>query len=333
MHVDSVATNAARQVIQPLDDVATALKLDRGGLRTRAVEGGHLQRPALLHPARRAPARLLLQQVRHGEGRPRPREAADERRRVRRRARRAEGQGHPGPLGEPLPVHRRTHRPGAHLPVRRHPLQRGRHAGALGRGARRQGADLVRRTWSRTATRPAKIAQDADIIALQNGKTAFNWNGIWTDQHAQGEEGPRVGRRAAAQHRRHQGGVGWLPPVRACRRMRTPDENKPDAARVFLNWISTEEPRVGQGRSGAGAQQRAGVRRVQGADRTSRPWPTRSTTCTSCPRSRASATPCRSSTRRSTLAVIGGQDPATVLSDAAGRATKILEANKKKYGG
>ncbi len=32
-------------------------------------------------------------------------------------------------------------------------------------------------------------------------------------------------------------------------------------------------------------------------------------------------------------AVLGGQDPKTVLSDAAGRATKILEANAKKYGG
>jgi multiple sugar transport system substrate-binding protein len=32
-------------------------------------------------------------------------------------------------------------------------------------------------------------------------------------------------------------------------------------------------------------------------------------------------------------AILGGQDPKTVLSDAAGRATKILEANAKKYGG
>ena len=35
MHVDSVATNAARRVIQPLDDVATALKLTRGRVRAR----------------------------------------------------------------------------------------------------------------------------------------------------------------------------------------------------------------------------------------------------------------------------------------------------------
>jgi multiple sugar transport system substrate-binding protein len=33
------------------------------------------------------------------------------------------------------------------------------------------------------------------------------------------------------------------------------------------------------------------------------------------------------------LAINGGQDPAKVLADAAARATKILEANKKKYGG
>ena len=38
MHVDSVATNAARRVIQPLDDVATALEPERGRLRPGALE-------------------------------------------------------------------------------------------------------------------------------------------------------------------------------------------------------------------------------------------------------------------------------------------------------
>ena len=35
--------------------------------------------------------------------------------------------------------------------------------------------DLVKKGYS-----PKNVAQDADVIALQNGKTAFNWNGIWT---------------------------------------------------------------------------------------------------------------------------------------------------------
>ena len=35
-------------------------------------------------------------------------------------------------------------------------------------------ADLVKNGTARRTS-----AQDADAIALQNGKTAFNWNGIW----------------------------------------------------------------------------------------------------------------------------------------------------------
>jgi multiple sugar transport system substrate-binding protein len=34
--------------------------------------------------------------------------------------------------------------------------------------------DLIKNGYS-----PANVGQDADITALQNGKTAFNWNGVW----------------------------------------------------------------------------------------------------------------------------------------------------------
>ena len=70
MHVDSVATNAARRVIQPLDDVAAALKLTESDFAPVPWKAGHLQRSAVRHSARRASARVLLQQDRDGEGRP-----------------------------------------------------------------------------------------------------------------------------------------------------------------------------------------------------------------------------------------------------------------------
>ncbi|MBA3528778.1 MAG: extracellular solute-binding protein, partial [Propionibacteriaceae bacterium] len=40
MHADTLATNAARQVVQPLDDVATALKLSEADFASIAWKGG-----------------------------------------------------------------------------------------------------------------------------------------------------------------------------------------------------------------------------------------------------------------------------------------------------
>ena len=95
-------------------------------------------------------------------------------------------------------------------------------------------ADLVKNGHS-----PGKIAQDADFVALQNGKTAFNWNGIWTINTLTEEKGlewgvaalPNIGGKPAAWAGSHQ----FVLPT-----LKTPDENKSQAARVFLNWISQQ---------------------------------------------------------------------------------------------
>ena len=76
MHVDTVATNAARRVIQPLDDVASALELTEADFATVPWQAGIYQDKRYAHPARRAPARLLLQQDGDGEGGSGSREAA-----------------------------------------------------------------------------------------------------------------------------------------------------------------------------------------------------------------------------------------------------------------
>ncbi len=101
MHVDSVATNAARNVIQPLDDVATALKLDESDFAPVPWKAGVYNGKRYSIPLDVHPARLLLQQDGHGEGRHRPREAADDGRRVHGGPRDDEGQGRRGALGEP----------------------------------------------------------------------------------------------------------------------------------------------------------------------------------------------------------------------------------------
>src|SRR5215207_253697 len=94
--------------------------------------------------------------------------------------------------------------------------------------------DLVKNGHS-----PAKIAQDADMVALQNGKAAFNWNGIWQVNELKKEQSlqwgvaaiPNIGGKPAAWAGSHQ----FVLPT-----LKTPDENKSIAARVFLNWTSQQ---------------------------------------------------------------------------------------------
>jgi multiple sugar transport system substrate-binding protein len=94
--------------------------------------------------------------------------------------------------------------------------------------------DLIRNGYSNP-----KVAQDADFIALQNGETAFNWNGIWSI-NTLGEKKdlnwgvkalPNIGGQNAAWAGSHQ----FVLPVQ-----KKPDENKAVASRVFLNWISQQ---------------------------------------------------------------------------------------------
>src|SRR5699024_2387677 len=86
---------------------------------------------------------------------------------------------------------------------------------------------------------PQEVAQDADFIALQNGETAFNWNGIWsintlrekTDLEWGVARLPNIGGTEAA----------WAGPHEFVLLTRKgPDENKDQASRVFLNWISEQ---------------------------------------------------------------------------------------------
>ena len=68
MHIDQLATNAARRVIIPVDEVATVLEYQEADVGRLA--GRRLQGAALRHPAGHPPAALLLQPGGPPEGRP-----------------------------------------------------------------------------------------------------------------------------------------------------------------------------------------------------------------------------------------------------------------------
>ncbi len=84
---------------------------------------------------------------------------------------------------------------------------------------------------------PANVAQDGDVIALQNGQNAFNWNGIWWINGMKAvpelEWGaaplPRIGTEKAAWANSHN---------LVLMNQSTENANKLQASTVFVDWIS-----------------------------------------------------------------------------------------------
>ena len=114
--------------------------------------------------------------------------------------------------------------------------------------------------------------------------------------------------------------------------VRDPDQNKQDAARVFINWISQkslEWAKGGQVPVRKSVRESAEFKALthQAA------LATQIDDVHFTPPVAGIGDAMPEFDKALNLAINGGQDPATVLSAAAEAATKILEANKKKYGG
>ena len=174
MHLDQLATNAARRSIVPVDDLAEALGLSESDLRPRCG-GRHLQGRPLRHPARRALARDVLQQrplPKAGISEP-PTDAAP-----RRGARQAEGRRHQSTVldAEPWP---------AHLMFLSLLWQSGGQPyaedGTEATFAAEAGDKAL--SWMREQVDKGYSPKDVDIdsqyTAFKNGKNSITWDGIW----------------------------------------------------------------------------------------------------------------------------------------------------------
>ena len=188
-------------------------------------------------------------------------------------------------------------------------------------------ADLVKNGHS-----PGKIAQDADIVAFQNSKTAFNWNGIWqinTLKEKARSSGawpalPNIGGTDAAWAGSHQ----FVLPT-----LKTPDENKSQRRPGVPQLDQPAVAGVGEGRSGARPATRSASRRSSRRSRTRPRSAPRSTYVHFPPSVPGIGDAYLEWEKALNESVLGIKEPQAALSDAAGRANKILEANKKKYGG
>ncbi len=329
MHVDSVATNAARRVIQPLDDVAQALNLTEADFapvpwKAGIYNGQRYSIPLDVHPLGFFYNKSVMEKAGLDPSQPPTTNEA-----YMSALDTMKSKGMQGDWATPFPFT-------GSMTVQSLLWQHGGNlfsddastvtwADDPGVQAMTWYRGLVEKNYS-----PGKIAQDADFIALQNGKNAFNWNGIWSINSLKEKSSlqwgvaplPNIGGKPAAWAGSHQ----FVLPTQ-----KTTDENKQTAARVFLNWISEQSLEWAKGgqvpaRNSVRESPEFKALKEQAA------LATQIDDLHFLPAVPGIADVMAEWEKGLNEAVLGAKDPKTALSDSAGRGQKILEANKKKYG-
>jgi multiple sugar transport system substrate-binding protein len=83
---------------------------------------------------------------------------------------------------------------------------------------------------------PANVGQDANFIALQNGKTAFNWNGVWQTSTLAAISGLQWGASPVPKVGSKQ--VAWSSSTHfVVYKKKGQSSNAADAAKTFINWF------------------------------------------------------------------------------------------------
>ncbi|MDQ3928646.1 MAG: ABC transporter substrate-binding protein [Chloroflexota bacterium] len=187
--------------------------------------------------------------------------------------------------------------------------------------------DLIKNGYS-----PSNVAQDADVIALQNGQNAFNWNGIWMintygavpDLQWGVAPLPQIGTQKAAWANSHNFVIANQP---------NPNRDKLQAAKVFINWISThslEWAKGGQVPARNSVRESSGFERLQWQPEFAKELPYVHF---------GPSAPGVSEIGQNILftavnsAVLGIKSPKSALDTAAERANQLLQQNRQKYGG
>lgn len=236
MHIDDIPTNAARNIITPIDQVASALKLQESDFSPAVWQGGVYkgQRfgiPLDIHPLAFYWNKSVLSKA--GLDPEKPPATKDD---YESALEQLKGKGYQGFWVSPFQF-----------------------TGGFTfqslmwqYGADSFDADLTKATFDSDGAvqalqwlvdmiskgySPKNVGQDADYISFKNSKNAFNWNGIWqiNDLKAQSkiEWGvgpvPQIGSQKGVWGNSHQ--------FVQLRQLK-PDQNKLDASRYFINWVS-----------------------------------------------------------------------------------------------
>jgi multiple sugar transport system substrate-binding protein len=330
MQADQIATNAAHEIILPLDEVAPRLGVDPSQFppalaRASMYRGRRYGIPLDLHPL----GLYFNKAVLHDAGLPSDRAPSD-RQEYLDVLGHLKGKGVQGSWVTPFQFtgafmfQSLLYQFGGELYD-----EAGRRAtwnSDAGVEALTFMVDLIKRGFS-----PANIAQDADNIAFMNGENALIWNGPWAINQYAGLEGfkwaaapvPRIGPHQATWANSHQFVI-----MRQAQR----DDARLAAATTFIDWVSRH----------SAAWAKAGMVPARKSERESptfRKLGPQQTFASEIGFARFSpGFPGASDVRATTLdlalqnAVLGKATPKQALDEGAQRAAGLLEENRRKYG-
>lgn len=329
LHVDDMPTMAAQQVIVPVDDVAKALNLRQDDFSAAVWQGGMYQGkryaiPIDVHCLGLFYNKTVMEKA--GLDPDRPPQNADD---YLAALERLKGKGVQGSWVSPFPF------TGVFMfesllwqfggDLFDSGVTRATWNSEAGVQALTWMVDLIKKGYS-----PRNVGQDADYIALKNGRNVFNWQGIWQVNEAtrlkQYEIGvaplPKIGSRGGVWGNSHQ----FVIP-----RARSVDANKSNAARYFINWFTKHElewatsAKVPASKALAGGSQfQSMATLVQfGKQMDDVHFP---------PEVAGIGDAMTELNTAVNQAVLMKQEPAAALNTAANRAARILADNARKYG-
>ncbi|MEU4426383.1 ABC transporter substrate-binding protein [Actinoplanes sp. NPDC024001] len=329
MHVDQVATQAARGVVLPLEDLAKTLNLTEADFsppvwNAGVYNGTRYAIPLDVHPLGMFYNKTVLESA--GLDPAKPPANKDEYANALDKLKAKGIQGHwatPFPFTGQMQFSALLWQHGGDLfdAQGTKPL----FAEQPGVQALTWLTDLVKNGYS-----PKNVAQDADVVALRNGKAAFNWNGIWSINTFNQDKALQWGVAALPQIGSQPG--AWAGSHQFVQfKQKTKDDNKLAAGKVFINWLSQhsiEWAKGGQVPARKSIRESAEFTALteQAAIGTQIDYLRFLPATPGIPDVMATVDTAINE------AILLRKEPAAALADAAGKAQKLLDANRKKYG-
>jgi multiple sugar transport system substrate-binding protein len=330
MHMDQLATYAARQVIQPLDDVAKALEISESDFAPTVWEGGMYkgQRygiPLDMHPLGFYYNKTLMEQA--GLDPEKPPTNRDEYEAALTAMKSKGIQGFwvsPFQFTGGMTGYSVLYQFGGTL-----------FSDDVSQATFNSPEAVEAVTWLSgmitAGHSPKNVGQDADYLAFKGGKNAFNWNGIWQINDLKKSPDvkwgvaplPQIGTKQAAWANSHNFTI--------VQQKRGADANKVAGAKVFINWLSEhslEWAAGGQVPARKAVRDEAGFQQLTEVNALA-PELEYAAFPPAVPGVGDAITAFYTAFNE---AILGKKDVKKALDDGAAQATKILEDNKKKYG-
>jgi multiple sugar transport system substrate-binding protein len=329
MHMDQLATNAARKVIMPLDDVAKALGLTEADFAPTVWKGGLYKDkrygiPLDMHPLGFYYNKTLMKKA--GLDPAKPPTTRDEFTAALTAFKKAGIQGFwvsPFQFTGGMTAYSMVHQFGGKL-----------FDDEAGKALFNSDQAVEAVTWLvdmvKQGHSPANVGQDADYLAFKANRCAFNMNGIWQINELKKSPGlewgvaplPQIGTTRAAWANSHNFTIV---------QQRRNDDNKVAGAKVFINWLSQHSLDWAAG----------GQVPARKAVRESSEFAALKDVSSLAPELDYAAFPPAAPGIGDVMvtfytafneAVLGKKTPKQALEDGATQANKQLEDNRKKYG-